>query len=106
MGQGQLKPIFAKVQAINDFPVPSSKNQLMRFLGMAGYYRKFCNNFSSMSAPLTDHLKKNCKYVWNENCQNSFENIKATKVISVYLSSQPVAHLGDAPQKRVSCYGG
>ena len=30
-----------------------------------------------MSAPLTDHLKKNCKFVWNRNCQNSFENIRA-----------------------------
>ena len=29
-----------------------------------------------MSAPLTDLLKKNCMFVWNGNCQNSFENIK------------------------------
>ena len=50
----------------------------MCFLGMACYHRKFCNNFSSMSAPLTDLLKnKKCKFVWNETCQNSFENIKA-----------------------------
>ena len=39
MGQSHVKSSFAKVQAINDFPVPSSKNQLMRFLGMTGYYR-------------------------------------------------------------------
>ena len=45
VGQGQVKPISAKIKAINDFPVPLSKKQLMRFLGMAGYYRKFCNNF-------------------------------------------------------------
>ena len=38
---------------MNDFPVPSSKKQLMRFLVMTGYYRKFCNKFASMSAPLT-----------------------------------------------------
>ena len=47
----------------------------MRFLGMAGYYRKLCNNFSFMSALLT---------VWNENCQNFFDNIKAM------LSNSPV----------------
>ena len=72
-----LLTIFAKVIAINDFPVPLSKKQLMRFLGMAGYYREFCNNCSFMSAPLSDLLKKKCKFVWNETCQNSFENIKA-----------------------------
>ena len=54
VGQDQVKASFAKVQAINDFPVPSSKKQIMltRFLGMAGYNRTFCNNVSSMSAPL------------------------------------------------------
>ena len=56
----------------------------MRFLGMACYYRKFCNFFSSVSAPLTDLLKKNCKFVWNETCQNSFENI------TTMLSNAPV----------------
>ena len=83
VGQGQVKPISAKVKAINDFPVPSSKKNLMRFLGMTGYYRKLCNNFSSMSA-LIDLLKTKCKFVWNETCQNSFENIKAM------LSNAPV----------------
>ena len=41
MGQGQVKPVEAKVKAISDFPVPYGKRQLMSFLGMAGYYRKF-----------------------------------------------------------------
>ena len=46
VGHGQVKPIEAKVEAISDFPVSTFKRQLMRFLGMADYYRKFCNNFS------------------------------------------------------------
>ena len=37
VGQGQVKPVEAKVEALADFPVPSGKRQLMRFLGMAGY---------------------------------------------------------------------
>ena len=41
VGQGQVKPVEAKVEAISDFPVPTGKGQLMRFLGVAGYYRKF-----------------------------------------------------------------
>ena len=52
----------------------------MHFLGMAGYYRKLCNNVSSVSAPLTDLLKTNCKFVCNETCQNSYKNIKAMLV--------------------------
>ena len=84
VGQGQVKPVSAKVQAITEFPVPADKKQLMRFLGMAGYYRKFCNNFSSISAPLTNLLKRNTKFVWSTVCQESFDQIKAM------LQSSPV----------------
>ena len=54
MGHGQVKPIDAKVEAVSDFPVPPCKRQLMRFLGMADYYRTFCYNFSVFAEPLTN----------------------------------------------------
>ena len=57
VGQGQVKPVEAKVEAISDFPVPTGKRQLMPFLGMAGYYKKFCNNFSVIAEPLTNLQK-------------------------------------------------
>ena len=53
VGQGQVKPLEAKVNAISEFPVPKCKRQLMRFLGITGYYRKFCKNFSGIAEPLT-----------------------------------------------------
>lgn len=53
VGQGQVRPLAKKVQAIIDFPVPQSKKALRRFLGMCGYYRGFCRNFSDVVAPLT-----------------------------------------------------
>ena len=61
VGQGQVK-------AISDFPLPTGKRQLMRFLGMAGYYRKFYNNFSVIAEPLTNLLGKRAKYVWTDDC--------------------------------------
>ena len=61
VGQGQVKPLEAKVSAISEFPV--------RFLGMAGYYRKFCKNFSGIAEPLTNLLKKSTKFKWNDKCQ-------------------------------------
>ena len=64
MGHGQVKPVEAKVEAISDFPIPSGKRQLMRFLGIARYYRKFCINFSIIAEPLTNLLGKRFKFVW------------------------------------------
>ena len=58
VGQGQVAPVTAKTEAISKFPVPADKRELMRFLGMAGYYRKFYHNFSTVTEPLTALLKK------------------------------------------------
>ena len=84
VGQGQVKPLEAKVNAISEFPVPKCKRQLMRFLGMAGYYRKFCKNFSGIAEPLTNLLKKSTKFKWNDKCQDAFDRLKAI------LKSTPV----------------
>ena len=77
MGHGQVKPVEAKVKAISNFPLPSAKRQLMRFLDMAGYYMKFCNNFSIIAEHLTNLLGKRVKFIWTDNCQKSFEKLKA-----------------------------
>ena len=84
VGQGQVKPLEAKINAISEFPVPKCKRQLMRFLGMAGYYRKFCKNFSGIAEPLTNLLKKSTKFKWNDKCQDAFDRLKAI------LKSAPV----------------
>ena len=47
VGLGQVAPVTIKVEAVCRFPVPTDK--LMRFLGMAGYYLKFCSNFSTVT---------------------------------------------------------
>ena len=73
VGQGQVKPVEAKVKAISDFPVPTCKRQLMRFLSMAGYYRKFCDNFSVIAEPLTNLLSKQTKFTWTKDCLKVFD---------------------------------
>ena len=51
VGQGQVRPLDAKIQTIVKYPIPTSRKELARFLGMAGYYRNFCLNFSEIAAP-------------------------------------------------------
>jgi hypothetical protein len=89
VGQGKVKPIIAKIEAISAFPQPSTKKQVMRFLGMAGYYRKFCPNFSTVTQPLTELLRKNVKFIWTERCQSAFNRLKAL------LQSAPVLSAPD-----------
>ena len=84
VGQGVVRPVRAKVLAVDRFPPPATKKELMRFLGMAGYYRNFCSNFSTVVAPLTNLLKNTVKYEWSSECQTAFDNAK------LLLTSAPV----------------
>ena len=46
------------------------------FLGHANYYRRFILNFASVVTPLTNLLRKDASYVWTNECQTAFINIK------------------------------
>ena len=86
VGQGQVRPLDAKIQTIAKFPIPSRK-ELARFLGMAGYYRNFCLNFSEIAALLTNLLSKKVKFVWTDDCQLAFDKVKLLLQKSPVLKS-------------------
>ena len=65
VGQGHVGPVTAKVEAVMNFPAPVNRKELMRFLGMSGYYRKFCRHFSVVTTPLTNLMKKREPYEWS-----------------------------------------
>ena len=87
VGQGCVRPIGAKVDAIVKYPVPTNKKELMRFLGMIGFYRRFCYNFSTVVAPLTNLLQKKVQFLWTEKCDESFKNGKELLINSPVLTS-------------------
>ena len=76
VGCGCVRPKNANVTAILDFPVPTTKREIRRFLGMAGFYRKFCPNFAEVAAPLTNLTTGTAKYIWDPACQEAFTQLK------------------------------
>ncbi|XP_075494726.1 uncharacterized protein LOC142532291 [Primulina tabacum] len=58
--------------------------EVRSFLGLAGYYRRFIAGFSKIALPLTALTRKNVRFVWNEECDRSFQELKAK------LTSTPV----------------
>lgn len=87
VGNGQVKPVEEKVVAITKFPVPVTRRELRRFLGMIGYYRGFCKNFATVVTPLTNLLSPKQTFVWSEECQVAFENAKALMCTSPVLAA-------------------
>lgn len=67
----------AKIQAVERYPTPTMKKELMRFLGLVGYYKSFCRNFSEAVSPLTDLLKGKSIFVWSPVCQQAFDKKKS-----------------------------
>jgi hypothetical protein len=65
-----------KVKAILDWPSPKDIKDVRSFLGLAGYYRKFISSFSRIASGMTDLLRKDNKFNWNEECESSFKNLK------------------------------
>ena len=62
-----------KIEAILNWKPPTNVHEVRSFLGLAGYYRRFVQNFSIIASPLTKLLRKNVKFAWNEECHDSFD---------------------------------
>lgn len=87
VGQGRVAPVQAKVMAVSKYPQPTTKKELQKFLGLVGYYRSFCKNFSTVVFPLTELLKAKMKFLWSSECQLAFESIKSVLCSSPVLAA-------------------
>ena len=82
-----------KVKCIEEWPIPKNFKEAQRFLGLCGYFRRFCRDFSKTAAPL--RLFANQKTTtWSSTQQNSFESLKKA------LINAPILKPFD-PQKKV-----
>jgi len=84
VGLGKVQPIEKKVEALMNFPRPTTRKQLQSFLGLASYYRKYIPHFAWLSALLSDLLRKKTKFEWSEKTEQAFVDIKSC------LASRPI----------------
>jgi RNase H-like domain found in reverse transcriptase len=59
-----------------DWPAAKTVKEVQSFLGFGNFYHRFVKGFFHLVHPLNDLLKKDKKFVWSEECQESFDQLK------------------------------
>ncbi|XP_060202500.1 uncharacterized mitochondrial protein AtMg00860-like [Lycium barbarum] len=85
-----------KIEAAKSWPRPISVSDIHNSLGLVGYYKRFVDGFSSISAPLTRLTQKKSKFRWSDACERNFEELKTR------LTSPPILTLPEGTKSRRS----
>ena len=85
LGEG-IRVDTEKIEAVHSSPRPISPIDIRSFLGLAGYYRRFLEGFSSISSPLTKLTQKTIKFQWPEPCEKSFQELKKRLITAPILT--------------------
>ena len=88
----------SKIKAIENWSAPKTPTEIRQFLGLAGYYRRFFQNFSRIAKPLTTLTQKGVPFCWSEKQETAFQTLKQA------LCTAPVLSLPEGTEDFVVYY--
>jgi hypothetical protein len=102
LGGGRHRPDQAKTAAIADMPIPETKTQLRRVLGLFGFYRAYIPHYADIARPLTELTRKNkpISLQWSQTEHQAFcllkESLCEAPVLRVAMPGKPFRLYTDA----------
>ncbi|GJV91335.1 reverse transcriptase domain-containing protein [Tanacetum coccineum] len=75
----------AKVEVIAKLPYPISVKGVRSFLGHAGFYRRFIQDFSKIARPMTHLLEKETPFIFSDECKQAFDELRKKLIESPIL---------------------
>ncbi|XP_059658311.1 uncharacterized mitochondrial protein AtMg00860-like [Cornus florida] len=107
VSEGGVSVDPSKVEAVLTWERPKNVFEIRSFLGLVGYYQRFVKDFSRLAAPMTRLTRKGVKFVWNEACDSSFQELK-TRLTTAPVLVIPERGLGyviycDASRDGLGC---
>ena len=81
-----ILPNQTKLDAIAQFPTPTTVKQVRSFCGLCSYFRRFISSFSALAAPLNALTRKGAHFKWGEEQAQAFESLKDALVNSRLLA--------------------
>ena len=86
---------------------PTSVTEIRSFLELAGYYQRFIEGFSTITAPMTRLTRKETKWEWTPECESSFQELKKRLIIFSVLTlpsrMEGFVIYSDASKKGLGC---
>ncbi|RVW70601.1 Transposon Ty3-G Gag-Pol polyprotein [Vitis vinifera] len=96
-----------KVEAVTKWERPKNVFEVRSFLGLAGYYRRFVENFSRIACPMTRLTRKGVNFDWNDRCEESFQELKrrltTAPVLITPISGERYTVYCDASKNGLGC---
>jgi len=89
IGPKEVEMQREKVKEVLNWPAPRNVKEVQKFLGLANYYRRFIKNFARIAAPLHVLVRKEQKWKWEKEQEETFENLKAE------FTTEPVLAIPD-----------
>ncbi|GJT65019.1 putative reverse transcriptase domain-containing protein [Tanacetum coccineum] len=86
----------SKIEAVKNWKAPRTPTEVCSFLGLAGYYRRFIENFSKIAKSLIILTQKSKTFDWGEEQELTFRTLKDK------LCNAPILALPDIPKDFVS----
>ncbi|CAF4836697.1 unnamed protein product [Pieris macdunnoughi] len=100
-----IRPLKDYLTAVRNFPVPKTKKNIRQFLGKVNFHHKFIPHSAIILDPLHNLLRKDVKFIWSTECQESFEKIKtllcSEPILNIYDPDLPIKIYTDASIKGV-----
>ena len=88
-----------------EWPVPKDIKELQSFLGAVNYLARFIPHLSALQAPLQGLPKKESEFIWSQNHQLCFDNIKEAVckdiILKFYDPNLPIFIETDASQNGI-----
>ena len=76
---------LGKVEAVMSWERLKSVFETHSLLGLAGYYRRFIEDFSRLAAPMTRLTRKEVKFMWDDSCERAFQELKRRLTLAPIL---------------------
>ncbi|KAI3805399.1 hypothetical protein L1987_27748 [Smallanthus sonchifolius] len=97
----------AKIVTVSEWDIPKTPTEIRSFLGLAGYYRRFIQDFSKIASPLTKLTRKEVKYEWGSTQDEAFKELKEKLTQALVLAlpegSEDLVVYSDASGQGLGC---